>query len=74
MAALQPTAQQARQTLVWLEKSIALSRETITSTNQLVQHIDTAVGEMQSAPFYGWLVPNKRKPATSQCAPWPTAR
>lgn len=63
MGALQPTAQQATQTLAELEKSIAQSRETMASTNQLVQNIDTAVGEVQSAPLYRWLVPNKKKPA-----------
>ena len=63
MGALQPTAQQATQTLAELEKSIAQSRETMASTNQLVQHIDTAVGEVQSAPLYRWLVPSKKKPA-----------
>jgi phage-related protein len=63
MGALQPTAQQATQTLAELEKSIAQSRETMASTNQLVQHIDAAVGEVQSAPLYRWFVPSKKKPA-----------
>jgi uncharacterized coiled-coil protein SlyX len=63
MGALQPTAQQATQTLAELEKSIAQSRETMASTNQLVQHLDTTVSEVQSAPLYRWFVPSKKKPA-----------
>lgn len=61
MGALQPTAQQATQTLKTLEQSIAQSRETMASTNQLVQHLDATVGEVQSAPLYRWLVPAKKK-------------
>lgn len=63
MGALQPTAQQATQTLKELEKSLAQSREAMASTNQLLQHIDATVGEVQSAPLYRWLVPSKRTPS-----------
>jgi phospholipid/cholesterol/gamma-HCH transport system substrate-binding protein len=63
MGALQPTAQQATKTLVELEKSIAQTRETMASTQTLLQHIDTTVSEVESAPIYRWLVPAKNKPA-----------
>lgn len=63
MGALQPTAQQATQTLVELEKSIAQSRQTMASTQLLIQHLDTTVSEVESAPLYRWLVPAKKKSA-----------
>jgi ABC-type transporter Mla subunit MlaD len=75
MQALQPTANQATETLKELEKTLVQTTGTLEQTNKtldnadkLIQNVDATVQEFQSAPLYRWLVPAKKPEAKTNLA------